>query len=129
MPVAELDPRFSGPDAVATPWADAERVLEEAELFWLSTVRATGAPHVTPLPAVWIFGGLHFCTGAEEQKAVNLANNNAVVLTTGTNAWNSGLDMVVEGHADRVIDQHRLPVAPAFQHVPSEHNHRYAKDE
>jgi nitroimidazol reductase NimA-like FMN-containing flavoprotein (pyridoxamine 5'-phosphate oxidase superfamily) len=108
VPVTELDTRFSAPGAVATPWPTVERLLEEAELFWLSTVRATGAPHVTPLPAVWIFGALHFSTGAGEQKAVNLARANSVVLTTGTNVWKSGLDVVVEGRAERVTDQQRL---------------------
>ena len=41
------------PDAAATSWADVRAMLENAELFWISTVRADGRPHVTPLPAVW----------------------------------------------------------------------------
>jgi hypothetical protein len=57
---------------------------------------------VTPLPAVWHDGSLYFCTGAEEQKGVNLARNPHCSLTTGTNAWKSGLDVVVEGEAHRV---------------------------
>ena len=36
----ELDKRFSDPDAEATPWADALAELEQAELYWLTTVRA-----------------------------------------------------------------------------------------
>jgi len=108
MPTAELDTRFSAPDAVATPWQEVERVIDEAELFWISTVRADGRPHVTPLPAVWQDGTLHFCTGAEEQKGVNLARNDAVALTTGNNEWKSGLDVVVEGRAERVSDEDRL---------------------
>jgi nitroimidazol reductase NimA-like FMN-containing flavoprotein (pyridoxamine 5'-phosphate oxidase superfamily) len=68
-PVIDVDPRFSDPDAVATEWSEARRVLEAAELFWISTVRADGRPHVNPLVAVWLDGALHFCTGAEEQKA------------------------------------------------------------
>ena len=108
MLTAELDTRYSDPNAVATPWPDVERVLEEAELFWISSVRATGTPHVTPLPAVWRDNALHFCTGAEEQKGVNIARNNAVALTTGNNAWKSGLDVVVEGRAERVTDEDDL---------------------
>ena len=72
-PVTELDPRFSDPDASATSWADVRQVIDEAELFWISTVRPDGRPHVTPLPAVWCDGALYFCTGAGEQKGVNLA--------------------------------------------------------
>ncbi|TXS42600.1 pyridoxamine 5'-phosphate oxidase family protein [Streptomyces sp. OR43] len=107
-PVAELDPRYSSPGAVAAPWAGARRLLSEAELYWLSTVRPDGRPHVTPLIGVWWEGALHFCTGSEERKARNLAGNAEVVLTTGSNAWSEGLDVVVEGRAERVTDDDRL---------------------
>ena len=107
-PVAELDSRFSAPDAAPTQWADVRRVLDHAELFWISTVRADGRPHVTPLPAIWRDDALYFCTGAGEQKGVNLARNPKCTLTTGTNAWKSGLDVVVEGTATRVVDDERL---------------------
>lgn len=104
-PTAEFDQRFSDPDASATPWAEVRRVLVDAELFWLSTVRRDGRPHVTPLPAVWHDEALYFCTGAGEQKGVNLARDGQCALTTGTNVWNAGLDVVVEGTARRVIDE------------------------
>jgi len=38
-PVTKLDTRYSMPDGVATSWEETRRVLETAELFWLSTVR------------------------------------------------------------------------------------------
>lgn len=107
-PIAEVDQRFGDPDLPSTPWVDVERVLVEAELFWISTVRADGRPHVTPLPAVWDAGALHFCTGADEQKGVNLGANPQVALTTGQNRWKDGLDVVVEGVARRVTDEARL---------------------
>src|SRR2546430_15218330 len=107
-PTAELDARFSDPNASATPWERVERVIDGAELFWISTVRSDGRPHVTPLPAVWADGSLYFCTGGEEQKGVNLARNANCVLTTGNNAGKSGLDVVIEGTALRVTDQRRL---------------------
>ena len=34
-----LDPRFSDPDVQPTAWADAQRELEQAKAYWLSTVR------------------------------------------------------------------------------------------
>src|SRR5690606_13554670 len=85
-----LDPRFSEPDATATTWDDAVAVLRSAGVSWLTTVRADGRPHVTPLVAVWLDGAVHFCTGPEEQKARNLAANPHVVLTTGCNRWDDG---------------------------------------
>jgi nitroimidazol reductase NimA-like FMN-containing flavoprotein (pyridoxamine 5'-phosphate oxidase superfamily) len=104
----ELDQRFSDADAVPVPWEEVRRLLETAELAWISTVRADGRPHVTPLVAVWLDGALHFTTGPGEQKAHNLADNPHVVLTTGCNGWDDGLDVVVEGDAARVTDESTL---------------------
>jgi Pyridoxamine 5'-phosphate oxidase len=89
-PVAELDARSGDDGAEPTPWPAVVRVLEEAELFWISTVRAGGRPHVTPLPAVWQDGALHFCTGAGEQKAVNLARNAGARSPPGTTGGRPG---------------------------------------
>jgi nitroimidazol reductase NimA-like FMN-containing flavoprotein (pyridoxamine 5'-phosphate oxidase superfamily) len=107
-PVAELDARFSAPGASPTPWQEVDRTIRDAELFWISTVRPDGRPHVTPLPTVWRDGALYFCTGAGEQKGVNLARNGKCALTTGANAWKSGLDVVIEGNATRVTDEAKL---------------------
>jgi general stress protein 26 len=108
VPVTALDERFSDPDAVATEWDETRRLLETAELFWITTVRADGRPHVTPLVAVWLDGAIHFSTGAAEQKAVNLAGNPHVILTTGCNDWDRGIDVVFEGEADQVTDDDQL---------------------
>ena len=107
-PVTELDERFSDPGASATNWASTRTALEAAEVSWVSTVRADGRPHVTPLVAVWLDGALHFTTGPGEQKAVNLADNPHVVVTTGCNQWDQGLDVMVEGEARRVTDRPTL---------------------
>jgi general stress protein 26 len=106
-PGAELDPRFSGADATALPWSAANDLLETAELFWVSTVRPDGRPHVTTLLAVWMEGALYFATGFAERKAKNLERNTNVVLTTGCNTF-AGLDVVVEGEAIRQTDHAKL---------------------
>ena len=98
-PVTTLDGRFSDPTAVATSWEAARSELDAAQLFWITTVRPDGRPNVSPLVAVWLDEALHFCTGSEEQKAVNLRGNQHVVLTTGCNTWEGGLDVTVEGVA------------------------------
>jgi general stress protein 26 len=103
-----LDERFSEPGTHPTDWARTLDVIIAAELFWLSTVRADGRPHVTPLVAVWAEGRLYFSTGAEEQKALNLKHHPHVVLTTGCNTWDSGLDVMVEGRAVQVTDPDTL---------------------
>jgi len=108
--VAELDARFSAPDAMATSWTDVHALLDSAEVFWISTVRRDGRLHVTPLTAVWRGHAIYFCTGAGEQKGVNLQNNPRCTLTTGSNEWKSGLDVVIEGVAERVTDEGLLEV-------------------
>ena len=107
-PVTTLDQRFSDPAAAATSWEATREALERAELFWISTVRADGRPHVTPLVAVWASGALHFCSGETEQKTRNLGVNPHVVLTTGRNDWDGGLDVMVEGDAARVTGDETL---------------------
>ncbi len=109
-PVAELEPQFSSDDATLTPWA---------EVYWLATVRPDGRPHVTPVLSVWLDGALYFCTGQSERKAKNLARNSHCVITTGCNALNEGLDLVVEGEAARVSDEARL------QHVADTYESKY----
>src|SRR3954452_17082036 len=101
-PTTKFDDRFSDPAAQATPWPEALRALASAELYWITTVRADGRPHVTPLVGVVHEGEVYFCTGLEEQKGRNLAHSAKVALTTGTNTWNEGLDIVVEGEAVRI---------------------------
>jgi hypothetical protein len=103
-PTTTLDDRFSDPGTAPTSWEDTERALEAAELFWVTTVRADGRPHTSPLVAVWLDGALHFCTGAAEQKAVNLRANAHVIVSTGCNTWDRGLDVVVEGEAVPATD-------------------------
>jgi len=107
-PVPELDPRFSSSDAAVTEWSEARRELEEAEVFWLSTVRPGGGPQVTPLIALWLEEALYFCTGPTERKAKNLEHNTNCVVTTGSNALNEGLDLMLEGRAERVTDDDQL---------------------
>src|SRR5262245_12046774 len=98
---SHLDSRFSEATE-PTPWETVDEALRRAELYWLTTVRAEGRPHVTPLVGVWTDNAFVFCTGPSEQKARNLSTGTAVAVTTGANTWNDGLDVVVEGNAEPV---------------------------
>ena len=116
-PKTTVDERFSDEGAQPTSWADTRSAIESAELFWITTVRADARPHVTPLVAVWLDDALYFSTGPDEQKAVNLRHHEHVILTTGCNDWNKGLDVVVEGVASRVESQDTLTrVAEVWTH-------------
>jgi len=115
MPQTRFDGDFSHPDATATPWEETDEVLRVAELYWLTTVRADGRPHVTPLVGVWLDGAAYFTTGHGEQKVRNLAHSPLVALTTGGNSWAQGHDVVVEGTATRITSPESLArLAKAF---------------
>lgn len=98
-PQATLDARYSGEDVPATPWPDVTARLEKAELFWVTSIRPDGRPHVTPVVGVWLEGALYFSSGPDEQKSRNLAANRRCAVTTGCNAWNEGFDIVLHGEA------------------------------
>jgi general stress protein 26 len=99
-----LNPRPGAEDVTATEWAEAQRQLKAAEIFWLSTVRPDGRLHVTPVIAAWHDGALYFSTGPEEQKAKNISHDGHCALTTGGNSLTQGLDLIVEGRAEQVTD-------------------------
>jgi len=106
IPVStDLDRRYSDPKAKPVSWEDTVHILETAELFWLTTVRPDGRPHQTPVVATWGEGGIHFHTGDTEVKFANLQANPHVLLTTGHNSWDGGLDIMVEGRAAQATDK------------------------
>jgi nitroimidazol reductase NimA-like FMN-containing flavoprotein (pyridoxamine 5'-phosphate oxidase superfamily) len=107
-PSTELDTRFSEPGARPTSWQQTLEAIKRAEIFWISTVRPDGRPHVTPLVGVWVDDSFVFCTGSDEQKARNLERNANVAVTTGANSWKDGLDVVVEGSTVRVTGEETL---------------------
>jgi general stress protein 26 len=107
-PLAEIDSRFSEEGAEAAAWETGRQRIEEAELYWVVTVRSNGRPHVTPLVGVWLDDAGYFCTGPEEQKARNLERNRSCVLMTGCNRLHEGLDLMIEGEVERVTDKTEL---------------------
>jgi general stress protein 26 len=111
MITGEIDPRYGDASVTPPPWEDIERLLADAQLYWIVTVRADGRPHAVPLVGVWHDHGFAFCTGADEQKQRNLDAGAQVAVTTGTTGaggWDSGREVVVEGVATRVTGAEQL---------------------
>jgi len=116
MTTGVIDPRYGDPTATPPPWATIERLLADAQLYWIITVRTDGRPHAVPLVGVWHDGAFAFCTGPEEQKQRNLDANTHVAVTTGSTGaggWDTGKDVVLEGTAVRVTDPETLQALAA----------------
>jgi len=94
------------------PWDDVRDRIATAGDYWVSTVRASGAPHVRPVFAVWIDGLLVSTTNGARVKARNLESNPRVSFTTRVD----GVDVIVEGRAKFVTDEKLLArIAEAYR--------------
>ena len=78
----------------------AEQVQAHPDTIWLATTRPDGRPHVTGIGALWVDDKFYFTSGPETRKSRNLAENPECVLSVAL----TGLDLVVEGRAERVTD-------------------------
>ena len=88
------------------PWSRALKQLgsSTAGTYWLATTKPDGPPHVAGTGALWIDGKIYFVSGARTQKSRNLAANPSCVFSVSR----TGIDLVLEGRAIRVIDRPTL---------------------
>ena len=97
----KLDTRFSEASE-AVGWQQVSDALAAAELYWLTTVRADAA-RTSPR---WSGRGwtTRSCSAPapRSRRRRTSTHSTAVAVTTGVNTWNDGLDVVVEGDAERV---------------------------
>jgi hypothetical protein len=78
---ASADPMTAGA-TTPTPWARARAILEEVPAtYWLATVRPNGAPHVRPVLAIWVDGGLYFVYEAAPTAAFGFGTDETFVPT------------------------------------------------
>jgi hypothetical protein len=110
--ITNLDPT---PGSQPLPWS---RPLEKLAVgafagsgteCFLGTVRPDGRPHAAGVGAAYHDGDLYVQCGPETRKARNLATNPACTLSVGL----EGLDLVVEGDAERVTDASTLEAVAA----------------
>jgi Pyridoxamine 5''-phosphate oxidase. len=92
----------------AIPWSRALGALESGapqnRTPFLATVRADGRPHVAGVGALWDSGKLYFVSGSGTRKSRNLTQNANCVISMSL----TGIDLVVEGVAERVTDDKTL---------------------
>ncbi|MFG2246356.1 pyridoxamine 5'-phosphate oxidase family protein [Spirillospora sp. NPDC048823] len=79
---------------------------------FLGTVRPDGRPHAAGIGALWHEGDLYFTSGPGTRKARDLAANPACTISVRV----PGVDLVLEGEAERVTDPAVLePVAAGYR--------------
>ena len=90
------------------PWSRALEALESTEpqtnTPFLATTRPDGRPHVAALGALWDSGKVYFVSGPGTRKSKNLAENPECSVAMSL----KGIDLVIEGRAERVTDDETL---------------------
>ena len=89
------------------PWARALEALESTEpqaRCFLATTRPDGRPHVAGIGALWDQGKVYFVSGDGTRKSQNVAQNAHCTIAMAL----TGIDLVVEGVAERVTDHKTL---------------------
>lgn len=88
----------------ALAWSRANEALSsqtgQAITFFLGTVGADGDPHAAGVGAVWLDGDVYVVAGPGTRKARNLEAHPACTVSVSL----SGMDLVMEGEAARVVD-------------------------
>ena len=116
MPTAEFDHRFSDPAAGPTPWEEAAGALERAELYWLTTVRADGRPHVTPLIGVSVDGACISAPGWRSRRRATSSTTTRWRSPPGTTPGRRASTSSSRGRAVRVVDRDALQrLADAYE--------------
>jgi hypothetical protein len=114
-PKARTTPRIARPTptnlhihgAKAIPWSRALKQLgaSAAGTYWLATRNPDGRPHVAGVGALWVDGKIYFTSGTRTRKSRNLTANPTCVVSVSL----TGIDLVIEGTAIRVVDRPTLP--------------------
>jgi pyridoxine/pyridoxamine 5'-phosphate oxidase len=90
------------------PWSRALEALEVGnkrnETSFLATTRPDGRPHLAGVGAVWDHGKVYFVSGAGTRKSRNVAQNPSCAISMSL----PGIDLVIEGVAERVTDDETL---------------------
>ena len=112
MDQKNLDIYGNDPIPWSRPLAELEKFVSgPGQSVWLATTRPDGRPHVAGVGAIWLDDEFYVVSGPRTRKSRNLAENPSCVISVGL----PGIDLVVEGIAERVTDDATL------QHVADEH--------
>src|SRR6188474_1729113 len=89
-------------------WDRADRALanppSDMQTWFLGTVDPDSRPHATGVGAFYLDDDLYFTSGPTTRKSRNLASNPASTISVAL----KGIDLVLEGEAERVTDSATL---------------------
>lgn len=90
------------------PWSRARAAMAEGPTpdvtYFLGTCRLDGTPHAAGIGAQWMDGDLYFTSNPATRKARDLAVNPVCTVSVRL----PGIDLVLDGSAERVTDPGRL---------------------
>ena len=95
------------------PWSWADERLVGRYIWWLSTTRPDGRPHLMPIWAVWLGDCVGFSTGAGSRKARNLAQNKYVTIVPerGTQS------VIIEGEVAEMPEERKQQFFDTYKAV------------
>jgi len=64
-------------------WDEVEKKLESATVYWLSSTRPDGRPHVVPRDGTWVDGGLYYGGSPQTVHSRNTSKNPHVAVHIG----------------------------------------------
>ena len=95
-------------DLPPIPWSRAIEALEAGPVapgtWFLATARPDGRPHVAGVGAMWDRDRVYIVSGEGTRKSRNLAANPSCSIAVSLD----GIDLVIEGEAQRVTDRPTL---------------------
>jgi pyridoxamine 5'-phosphate oxidase-like protein len=92
-------PRLYGLPKKKLVWADVRRRIEQAERYWLATVRPDGGPHVVPVDGVWLDDRWFFGGSQQTVHMRNLRHEQRIVM----HLEDALSAVIVEGRAELVV--------------------------
>lgn len=64
-------------------WADVERRLQMASVYWIASTRSDGRPHVVPRDGLWLNGGLYYGGSPKTVHYRNISRNPQIAVHIG----------------------------------------------
>ena len=100
------------------PWSYVEERLIPARNYWVSTITASGRPHLRPVDGVWVDGALCFGGSPETRWVRNLERNPAISVSLPSDED----AIILEGTAEQITDASHplaaLTIAASRQKYP-----------